>query len=281
MARPPPTTTNYPFLVPLLLTLGKRWPQRFLVCAVMKLTHPMFNSSGWKRRFRLKPYSSLVNNHNTVSPGDSNSESASVIDDQLSTRGSSDKSVITTSSYTHSMAYTADSIKPVSNHFAYPDSPKADSLSVWSDAAGEPLINDSKSDVIPRSVRPLDLNSSRQHAEDDQFYSSYQDPILESADLDIPNNTTELPRTPDTVIRKSVLDTKYVPSHKQNLNNLTISAAIISMENNHLIQLSALQVNIHHEIKVLLAPLSLQRQLPHHMALLLSKQEACLMRLSG
>jgi hypothetical protein len=52
------------------------------------------------------------------------------------------------------------------------------------------------------------------------------------------------------------------------------------MENNHLIQLSALQVNIHHEIKVLLAPLSLQTRRHHHMALLLSKQEASLMKLN-
>ena len=35
------------------------------------------------------------------------------------------------------------------------DAPPADSASVYSDAAGEPLVNDATSDVIPKSVRPL------------------------------------------------------------------------------------------------------------------------------
>ena len=179
------------------------------------------------------------------------------------------------------MAYTADSIKPTSNHFAYPDSPKADSLSVWSDAAGEPLINDSKSDVIPRCVRPLDLNSSEQRASSSQYSSSFQDPNLENADYDIHNNVSGRPRTPDTVIRKSVFDSKYVSSCKLDTNRLTILAGIMNMAKRHLVQSSALQVNIHRETKVLLARLSLRTPHHHRMALLPSKQEACLMRLSG
>jgi hypothetical protein len=176
----------------------------------MKLGHPMFNTLGWRHRFRLKPYTSLVNTDTTFHPEGSDSESTSVIDSPISTKGSPAESVHTTSSNTGSMAYTTDSVKPVSKDFAYPDSPKADSLSVWSDAAGEPLINDSKSDVIPRSVRPLDLKSLEAHVEQNQIRSSFQDPSLDNPTVDIQEISTDRPRTPDSVVRKSPIATKYV-----------------------------------------------------------------------
>ena len=171
----------------------------------------MFYASGWKRRFRLKPHSSLVQNHDMVYPDDNNFVPATGIDRQISIRGSSSESVNTTSSCTHSMAYTTESVKPVAKDFAYPDSPispKTDSFSVWSDAAGEPLINDSKSDVIPRSVRPIDLHLLKANAEHNQLYAAYEDTLHENGTVSILTTISERPSTPETSVHRNTVSAR-------------------------------------------------------------------------
>jgi hypothetical protein len=45
-------------------------------------------------------------------------------------------------------------VRLVPKNFPGLDAPGPDSASIYSDAVGEPLVNDAASDVIPKSVRP-------------------------------------------------------------------------------------------------------------------------------
>jgi hypothetical protein len=213
----------------------------------------MFYTAGWRRRFRLNQ---LTTHENYVASdiGDKFLDKATTLEDFASINSSSSDMKSADLSNIYFMAETADNLKLTSKDFAYPDSPRTDSLSLWSDATGEPLVDDSKSDVIPMSVRPLEgnflrkMNSNRSNSFD-------MGSITEELPSDFEESTTQRPETPETEtgdygLKEYVVYEQCIYFNKAKLMSIVL---VIGEGSNHLNQMLAHQEKSHQGMKVCLS----------------------------
>jgi hypothetical protein len=116
--------------------------------------HQSLNPLSWRHKFRSKTGSA----HDSVQtpPNASQARPATAILKEIETQTSFTRAKSSNSSQQHPAGVLMEREEPatlVMKDFAYLDSPVTDSFSLLSDTR-EPLINDSKSDIIPPSVRP-------------------------------------------------------------------------------------------------------------------------------
>jgi hypothetical protein len=98
-------------------------------------------------------------------------------------------------------------VRLVPKKFPGLDSPHADRASICSDAAGEPLVNDTTSDFIPKSVRPLMIKRGSVDDTSDagsDFASKLSDTTYD-IDLDEANSVqfNSAPTSPRSVIYRA------------------------------------------------------------------------------
>jgi PAS domain S-box-containing protein len=120
--------------------------------AVMKFQQPILNVFGWRKHKSRSNPTQIYGSY--PSPPESRHNGA--IPPQLPSIPTSEFDCSGSSIYSMSMATSrSNTLRPTTNDSSWPASPKADSLAPWSEAAWEPLVNDTKPDMIPPSVRPI------------------------------------------------------------------------------------------------------------------------------
>lgn len=116
--------------------------------------HQSLNPLSWRHKFRSRP--GTAHDNSQTPPSVSQSRPATAILKQTDTETSFSRVQSNHSSQQHPAGVIMErdgTSTPVGKDFAYQDSPITDSFSLLSESR-EPLINDSKSDIIPQSVRP-------------------------------------------------------------------------------------------------------------------------------
>jgi PAS domain S-box-containing protein len=122
----------------------------------MKLQQPILNVFGWRKK---KPRTTPTQVYGSYSASSSPpvSRHNGIIPPQLPSIPTSEFDCSGSSIYSLSMATSrSNTLRPTTNDSSWPPtSPKADALGFWNEPTWEPLVNDSKSDVIPQSARPI------------------------------------------------------------------------------------------------------------------------------